>query len=537
LAGDEATGATHQPPLLGRVLAERAAASSADSGLVCDDRTLSWRELHDESEQFARGLTARGVGPGTLVVLVTPNRAETVVTLFALARIGAVVVPANVSLKLDGMAYVFEQSGAVVAVVDGSLHDRVRTALAGRIELDLLVHLGTSEPPAGTALASRSVAYASVLDGPLGELSVGPGTGDPWAILYTSGTTGPAKGVVLPHQMWATESADAAASQAMTASSVSYTFLPLFHLNALVFGLGAALVAGGRAVVRSRFPQSDLVADLRASGATHAMLPAFVLATMLEAPPAATDADFPLEVVGTMTMPAAPWRAFESRFGARIVVGYGLTESGSLCTPGLGAKPGSSGTPNPRYELRIVDAEDRALPAGKVGEVVARPRRPYEVMLGYHRMPEATVAAFRNLWLHTGDAGSLDAEGFFHFADRTKDMIKRRGENVSSFEVEEQLVRFPGVAGAAVVPFRDSSDVDEEVRAFVECAPGATVDPAALVEFAGHRLAYFMVPRFVDVVAELPRNAVGKVQKYKLRSEALRPGTFDLKSSDVVIER
>ncbi len=537
MGADDEPGHAQQAPLLEDVLAERAASGGDGPGLVCDERALSWRELHEEADRFARGLVARGVAPGTLVVLVMPNRAEMVVALFALARVGAVAVPANVFLKQDGLAYVFEQSGAAMAVVDDLLFERVRTALEGRVTLDLLIRVGATERAIDTTIAASSVSYESVLDGPFAPLPEAPGPGAPWAILYTSGTTGPAKGVVLPHQMWATESADAAAGQAMTARSVSYTFLPLFHLNALVFGLGAALVAGGRAVVRGRFPQGDLLTDLQGTGATHAMLPPFVLTGMLAAPPSASDAGFPLDVVGTMTMPAEPWRAFESRFGARIVVGYGLTESGSLCTPGLGARPGSSGSPNPRYELRIVDQHDRPLPAGEVGEVVARPRRPYEMMLGYHRMPEATLAAFRNLWLHTGDAGSLDDDGFFHFADRKKDMIKRRGENVSSFEVEEQLLRFPGVAGAAVVPIRDASGLDEEVRAFVECEPGATVDAAALVDFVGQRLAYFMVPRYVDVVSELPRNAVGKVEKYKLRAEALRADTFDLKASRVVVER
>ena len=524
-----------QPPLMVDVLASRAATDADRVALVLDERTLTYRELHDEADRLARGLVALGVGPGTLVVLVLPNRAETPIAFFALARLGAVAVPANVFLKHDGLAYVFEQSGARIAIVDAGLLERVTTALDGRVDLDLLVVVGAREDDG--AAPDGALTYDDVLAGPHAPLPEPPRIGDPWAIMYTSGTTGPSKGVVLPQQMWATESHDAAASQEMSAGSASYTFLPLFHLNALVFGLGAALTAGGRAVVRGRFPQADLLDDLRATGATHAMLPPFVLAAMLAAPPAEADADFPLDVVGTMTMPADPWRAFEARFRTRLVVGYGLTESGSLCTPGLGAQPGSSGRPNPRYEVQIVDEHDRPVPAGTVGEVVARPRRPYEMMLGYHRMPDATLAAFRNLWLHTGDAGSLDGEGFFHFADRKKDMIKRRGENVSSFEVEEQLVRFPGVAGAAVVPFRDPSGLDEEVRVFVETEPGASVDPAALAEFAGSRMAYFMVPRFVDVVPELPRNTVGKVEKYKLRSEPLRAETFDVKASGVVVER
>ena len=466
-----------------------------------------------------------------------PNRPEVAITYFALANLGAVAVPVNIFLKRDGLAYIFEQSGARAAIVDESVAGRVAEALEGRA-LDLFVVVGTAEVASSVgAVTFDQVSRGQVADGSFGDLPPPLAPDDPWAIMYTSGTTGPSKGAVLPQQMWATESHDAAASQQMTAASVSYTFLPLFHLNAVVFGLGAAIALGARAVVRAGFPQERLLDDLRQTGATHSMLPPFVLLTMLGAAPGPADAAFPLDVVGTMSMPPEQWTAFEQRFGARITVGYGLTESGSLCVPGFGARPGTSGRPNPRYELRIVDQHDRPLPAGVVGEVVARPVRPNEMMQGYHRMPDATATAFRNLWFHTGDAGWLDDDGYFHFADRAKDMIKRRGENVSSFEVEEQLASYPGVASAAVVPFRDEAALDEEVRAFLEIEPGTDLDVAALLEFAGARLAYFMVPRYVDVLNELPRNAVGKVEKFKLRSEPLRETTFDRATSDVVVER
>ncbi len=518
---------------MAEVLSARAADHGARTAVEFDEGALTYAELEQSAESLARGLAERGVERGSLVVLVLPNRMETAIALFALARLGAVAVPANVFLKHDGLAYVFEQSGAAVAIVDRSFVERVAEALAGRVALDLVVVAGGD----GRALRPGHVGFDEVVTGPGADLPPPPGPDDPWAIMYTSGTTGPSKGAVLPHQMWATESHDAAASQRMTAASVSYTFLPLFHLNALVFGFGAAITLGARAVVRARFPQTDLLDDLLATGATHSMLPPFVLFSLLAEAPAPADAEFPLEVVGTMSLAADPWRDFENRFGARISVGYGLTESGSLCSPGLGAKPGTSGRPNPRYELRIVDEHDRPLPAGVVGEVVARPRRPSEMMLGYHRMPEATAAAVRNLWFHTGDLGSFDEDGNFCFADRKKDMIKRRGENVSSFEVETQLTTFPGIAGAAVVPFRDELALDDEVRAFVEPEPGSDIDLSALAEFAGTRLAYFMVPRYLDSVAALPRNALGKIEKFKLRDEPLYETTFDLKRSKIVIER
>jgi crotonobetaine/carnitine-CoA ligase len=241
-----------------------------------------------------------------------------------------------------------------------------------------------------------------------------------------------------------------------------------------------------------------------------------------------------LRQVLTMGLEPRAWPAVEERFGARVACGYGLTEAGMLCTLATD-RPGASGRANARYELAVVDDGDRPLAPGSVGQVVCRPRRPNEVMIGYHRMPEATAEAFRNGWLHTGDLGWFDPDGYFHFADRRKDMIKRRGENVSATEVETNLARHPTVADVAVVPYAATGD--EEVRAFVVAQPSQAVDPGALVRWLGERVAHFMVPRYVDVVAELPRNALGKVEKFKLRARPLASGTFDRVAAGVKVER
>ena len=522
-----------QPALLHEVLRDRARQRPDRVVLRFDERALTFGELDREVDAFAARLGLLGVERGGFVALLLPNVPEMAIALLACARLGAVVVPVNVALKGEGLAYVFEQSGARFAVADAALVERLAAALAGRVELDLLVLVRAESAPGVSGPFRRIEPFASSSPAPMSPLPP-VAAADPWAILYTSGTTGPAKGVVLPHQMWATESEEAARGQGLDESSVLYSFLPLFHLNSLCFALGSAIVAGCQAVLRERFPQERFLEDLRANGVTHAAIPAFVLMRLLESPPDPAERGLRLRFALSMGVPPDAWPRLEARFGCRVACGYGLTETGMLCVLATD-RPGASGRANPRYELAVVDDDDQVLAPGAIGQVVCRARRPNEVMLGYHRMPEATAAAFRNGWFHTGDLGWFDADGYFHFADRRKDMIKRRGENVSATEVEAQLARHPAVADVAVASH--AAPPDEEVRAFVVVAPGQTLDPAALLVWLGERVAYFMVPRYVDVVTELPRNALGKVEKYKLRALPVGAETFDRVSAGVKVDR
>lgn len=512
------------------MLAEEARQHPQRVALVFDERTLTYGELAADARSLAAALARRGVGKGSLVALLLSNRHEMAVAYFALMYLGAVAVPINTAFKGEGLAYYFQQSGATTALIEAVLLSRVDEAPGSRDHLQRVIVVGGETVPPGAERFADLLAEG----GEVTPAAIGPG--DPWAILYTSGTTGPSKGVVLPAQWLATTSAEVCASLNVTEETVNYTFAPLFHANALVYGITSAILAGARCVVRARFPREALLADWRRTGATHTSLPPFVIHGLLAQPPQPDDAHNPVRIVTTMSLGERDWLAFEQRFGLSVRVGYGITEAGMICTCGRG-KMGSAGKPSDRFELRIVDAEDQPLPPGAVGEIVVRPRRPFEMMLGYHRMPEATVAAFRNLWLHTGDAGYLDGDGYLFFTDRLKDMIKRRGENISSFEVERVLYAFPGVAAAAVVPCRLPGSIEEEVRAFIVPKPGADIAPDALIAHCARHLAHFQVPRFIDLRQELPHNAVGKLEKFKLSTLPLDEQTYDRKQSGIRLER
>lgn len=523
-----------QPPPMPEILAERAARLGEQPFAIFDDRTLSYRELYEESQSIAAGLQAQGVVQGDPVVLLIGNRSEFLTAFFALAYLGALAVPVNVALKGRSLAHVLEITDARIAIVEPELLPRIGAALGGRGAFEQLFVLG--DPGAGATLGTRRFAELRGAAAALAPARIGPG--DPWAVLFTSGTTGAAKGVTLPHQQIASASWDAVHDLELNEASVFYTFNPLFHLNALIYGPMAAIWAGARTVVRASFPREHSLNDARAAGATHWSITPFLARALLAAPHRADDARTALRKVMCFGLTGEEVAAFEQRFGTKIATGYGCTETGMICRL-QSIEPTTSGRVSDRCELRMVDEHGADVPPGETGEIWVRARQPFDQMLGYYRMPSETAAAYDGEWFRTGDLGRLDEQGWLHFVDRLKESLKRRGENISTFEVEQVLMSFPGITAAAVVGCRPTPHAEEEVRAFIELTDvaGATLDHAALIGHCARQLAYFMVPRFIDVVAALPRTAVGKIRKQELKEIPLGPQTFDVKAAGIEVPR
>lgn len=521
------------PPPLPLVLAERARALGERPLAIFDDRSLTFAGLRDASRRLAAGLARAGLRRGDTLLLMIGNRPEILACLFAAAELGVLAVPVNVALKGESLAHVLRTVRPQLAIVEQVWLERllevIEPAQAG---LPIYV-LG--DP----AAAVGRHGYAELLTAGDNAPAVSIGPGDPWLVLFTSGTTGVAKGVILPHQQLASAAWDAVQDFGMNADSVFYTFNPLFHLNGLVFGPLAALMAGARTVVRQEFPRERTLADVRASGATHWAPVPFVTRGLLAAPPQPDDADNALQIVLTFGFTEAEAEAFQRRFGCRLGTGYGTTETGMICRTQT-ARPTTSGRLSDRREMRIVDEQGLEVGPGEVGEILVRSRQPFESMLGYFGMPEATAAAFVDGWYRTGDLGRLDEDGYLHFADRAKDSLKRRGENISTFQVEQVLMLYPGVTAAAVVGYRPAAGAEEEVRAFLELdqpvAP-EQFDFAAVIAHCGRHLAYFMVPRFIELVPALPRTALGKIEKHPLKKLPLGAAAFDARAAGVHVPR
>jgi carnitine-CoA ligase len=347
-------------------------------------------------------------------------------------------------------------------------------------------------------------------------------------IMYTSGTTGPSKGIMYSHGM-ALEFADFGKWLfGFDRDDVMFNCLPLFHGNALLLTMLGALRTGGKAVFAESFSASTYWETVRDCGATILSLLGSMFSILWNRPASEGDRAHKARIALTVPVPKEHFVDFETRFGLALTSLYGLTDIGmpvGVPYPQR-AEPGKAGIVHPDWACQIVDEFDQEVPAGTVGEMIFRPLKPNIMQLGYWREPAETLRAWRNLWFHTGDLLRRDEDGTFTFIDRSKDAIRKSGENISSFEVELVLADHPAVAEVAVyaVP---SSLGEDDVMATVVLEPGADCDPADLVEYADRYLPYFAVPRYVQVVDALPKTATAKVKKDVLRATGVHEGVFD----------
>ena len=476
-----------------------------------------WAELIGAAEALAGGLSAAGVVPGAVVGHMSPNHPEAVVTMLALLRLGAVECPVNAGLRGQQLAHVMDHSGATVLIVDGSLVERVSEQLPSATGLQVVVLRGEGEAPAGVSVLDYDTVRGSGSQPPPFRP---PRPGDPMNIIYTSGTTGPAKGAVLP-QAFCIEQARIKIEQwGLTADDVLFSALPLYHVNARFSTLGTALVVDGRAALVSRFSASTFWDQVRHAGATEVGVVGAVSSILLRQEPGPADRDHSVRMMhGAAGIPMDRRADFEERFGLRLVTGFAMTETGHFSTtsPEDPMRYRASGRPVPQYEAAVVDADDNQVPPGTVGELVVRPRVPGVMMTGYHRQPEATLAAFRNLWFHTGDLATISSDGYIRWVDRAADAIRRRGEMISSTEVERAVCTLDGIAECAAVGV-PSELGEEDVKLVVVAEPGQTIDPAALQRHCQATLPDFCQPRYLEILDELPKGATHKVNKHQLRN-------------------
>lgn len=465
----------------------------------------SWRHC-DAAEVVARragALLAAGIRRGDRVALMCSNRVEQLETFLACGWIGAVAVPINTASQRPQLEYYLADSGARLLVIEEEFVDRLSAAVE-RVWVP-----GRSYPPPTE---------------PAEAAGVGPG--DPLAILYTSGTTGPAKGVLCPHAQYYWWGVNTAEVLGVGPDDALVTTLPLFHINALNTFAQAALV-GCRTAIEARFSASGFWVTMRARGATVSYVLGAMVPILLAQPAGPAERAHSVRVMLGPGVPPAAAEEFRQRTGVALIEGYGSTETNFVLATRAGEPhTGVMGKPRPGFHVRVVDEQDFEVPRGESGELVVRADEPFALALGYFGMPEKTVEAWRNLWFHTGDRVVCHPDGNFRFIDRLKDSIRRRGENISSYEVEEVLLAHGAVAAVAVYAVR-SDLAEDEVMAAVVLREGASLDPRELARFCEARLPRFAVPRYVDIVSDLPRTENGKIQKHKLRERGVTASTWD----------
>lgn len=516
-------------PALPAVVAARAAAAPGATFLVDADGTaVTYGEVHRRVLRGAAELEAVGVRRGDAVAALLETSIDGIVTWLAVAALGALEVPLNLAYRGPQLARLLADSGARHLVAQPQHLPRLCEPGGVRPgQLDRLVVLDPGGSPDVPPAAGEAtvLAGAGVSPGPPAPAAPLPSLEgwDTSCLLYTSGTTGRSKGVVVP---WTQvhESARGLLPELPTERDVAYVPAPLFHVGGKAPVHLMALV-GGTAVLRPSFRTGAFWPDVVAHGCTVTFLGAAMASFLLEQEATApARGDHPLrDVLMAPLIPALD--RFVERFGVRVCSAYNMTEvSCPVVTGWVDRHDGSCGRLRPGYSARIVDRHDRPLPDGEAGELVVRSDRPWALAAGYWGRPEATADAWRDLWFHTGDLLRREGDRFF-FVDRLKDVIRRRGENISSIELEELLAHDPVVAEAAAVGV-PSPHGEEEVLAVVRLVAGARAGPAELHDGWRERLPRFMVPRYVEVVDDLPRTANGKVRKAELRSRGVGPSTW-----------
>jgi len=490
----------------------------------------TYTDVRDVVARTAGTLAAAGIRRGDRVAMMCENRPELLELILGCAWLGAIAVPVNTALRGVQLRHVLENSGARTIAIDSAL-------------LDVLGHAGRPEALeevwALDGVPERVPAGYRVVpppDGaePVPAASVGPG--DTLAILYTSGTTGPSKGVCCPHAQFYWWGMHVSEWLQIRRGDVLYTCLPLFHTNALN-AFTQALVSGASYVIGPRFSASRFWSRAAEAGADVSYLLGAMVNILWAQPPSEADRAHSVRVALAPATPPRLIEPFRERFGTDLVEGYGSTETNAAIGQRTGTSQiGRMGRVIDGFEALVVDEHDRPRPDGEAGELVLRHREPYAFATGYWRMPEKTVEAWRNLWFHTGDRVVRDSDGSFRFIDRLKDAIRRRGENISSFEVEQVLMEHRAVAAVAVfaVPSELSED---EVMAAVVAEEGVSVEPVELIRHCEPRLAYFAIPRFLEIVDELPLTENGKIRKAALRERGVKATTWDREAAGYELSR
>jgi crotonobetaine/carnitine-CoA ligase len=534
-------------------LLQRRLADDPDSEYldVCGTK-LTAADVAAKGNRLANSLRDLGVTRGERVATLVENSPEALLAWWGAVLNGAVGVPINTAYKGYYLRHQLEDSGSRVLIVERDLADRA-VQVAGDVET--LKHVVVVDPSRGTGTRTdlpvipraRAHRWDELLEASSGRPDAGCRPSDLATFVYTGGTTGPSKGCMLSHNYHAALARQIGICWERTADDVVWTPLPLFHFNALVTAVLGALIFGGRASIYRRFSVSAFWPEMNRVGATITSTlgtMAYLLAHDADRPEmprsGKPEANRTLRLMAAVPLPVEVDTVLRSRFGIQSFSGaYGVTEASlvSWQPPGTVNRPNAAGVINDQYfDTRVFDDDDNEVPRGQDGEIVLRPKRPHVMFEGYWGRPEATVEASTNWWYHTGDIGRIDTDGYLYFVDRKADYLRRRGENISSFEIERVLMSHGSLADVAVhaVP---SELTEDDLKLTATVKEGVQVGEEEIFRWCVDQLPYFALPRYIELRDQLPRSPVGRVLKRQLREEGVTAQTWDAEVAGVTFDK
>ena len=532
---------------VGQILAKRAA-QFGDKPFVetIGGETVSYQEMHARSNRLAHGMAAFGIEFQEPALIMLPDTIDYLMVWCGLGKRGAIEVPINLAYRKSILRRLCNDSSATKIIIDRQYVDRLEEIESELEAIECVILYsedpslhGNTELPANIASRCRVACFEDLFSDNRADFEAGPQFSDLVGIMYTSGTTGASKGVSTTHSHSYCYSDSAAEIFHLCEEDRIYSCgLPLFHIGCQWAICYSSMIYGGTVVLRQGYKNEYFWPDVAEYRCNVAFLLGAIANFIWQQPRSDDDIKTPLTKIGMF--PIIPeHEAFAERFGLELSTGYGCTESPCPMIHHFGEPfPNNQcvGYPTGRYEVKIFDENDRERPRGEMGEICLRPKEPWEILLSYWRQPEYTAKAFRNLWYHTGDAGYQDEEGRFYFVDRVTDSMRRRGENISSMEVEDEINQHPDVTECAVFPVWDEN-TEQEVMTVITPHPGTSIEPKALIEFLDKRMAYFMIPRYVDFSDDIPKTPTGKMEKYKLREKGITETTWDRVKAGVKLSR
>ncbi|SFD43126.1 crotonobetaine/carnitine-CoA ligase [Lentibacillus persicus] len=489
-----------------------------------EKKDLTYNQFHFGGNKVANAFTKLNLIKGDKCAVMLPNCPEFLITWLGLTRIGVVEVPVNTGLRGDLLAHVLNQAECKAIVIDAEWVNRIPEIHAELEFLEHVIVLGESKQQPNILTYSFQQLIDNASDD---KVNVPIEPSDRSLILFTSGTTGPSKGAVLSHRANFTLSRTCCDLMDYSPHDRLFTMFPLYHVNARYATILAALLAGSDVVMHNRFSASRFWDVCRREQITTFNYMGSLLTILMKQPERPDDKDNPVRQIQGAPCPPQIYESFQERFDIKITEAYGSTEVG-LATVNRAEtfRKGSCGKAVPNFEVEIHDENGETCPPNTAGEIVVRPKEPSIMFSEYFGMPEATIKSWKNLWFHTGDRGRMDEDGYFYFVDRQKDVVRRRGENISSYEVERTINKHPKVQDTAIIGV-PSELTEEEVMAVVSVRDGMELTPEELLDACQDGLPHFAVPRYVRFVKEFPRTPSQRIEKYKLRKQGVTSDTWD----------